>query len=125
MVLVIDDDGELLAMYEALLAAMGHEPVTKIAIASPPETVREVGADAVVVDLETADDDSTLRIIEQLRSDSELRDLPIILCSWATDTVHPLRRRLQALNVPVVLKPFPIEALEEQLQAALKLRPTG
>lgn len=57
VVLVVNDDGDLLDTYEAMLVAMGHEPVTKLTLASGPETVREVGADALVVDLERADED--------------------------------------------------------------------
>jgi CheY-like chemotaxis protein len=99
---------------------MGHQPVTKLTIDSGPETVREVGADALVVDLQQADEDAFgLRIIEELRSDPEMRSFPIILCSGAAESIHPLRDRLAALNVPVVLKPFPIEVLEAQLQEAL------
>jgi CheY-like chemotaxis protein len=120
VVLVVNDDGDLLDTYEAVLASMGHEPVTKLTIDSGPETVREVGADALVVDLQAVGEgEFGLRIIEELRSDPELRDLPIILCSGATESIHPLRDRLAALNVPVVLKPFPIDVLEEQLQQAL------
>ena len=120
IVLVVNDDGDLLDTYEAGLAAMGHEPVTKLTINSGPETLREVGADALVVDLQVADEGHFgLRIIEEVRSDPDLRDFPIILCSGAAEDIDPLRQRLAELNVPVVLKPFPIEVLEQQLQATL------
>lgn len=120
VVLVVNDDGDLLDIYEAVLAAMGHEPVTKLTIESGPETVREVGADARVVDLQAADEGHFgLRIIEEVRSDPELRGFPIILCSGAAESIHPLRERLAELNVPVVLKPFPIEVLEQQLKETL------
>ena len=37
VVLVINDDTDMLATYEALLLAMGHQPVTKMALdAGPP-----------------------------------------------------------------------------------------
>lgn len=121
VVLVVNDDGDLLDTYEALLAAMGHEPVTKLTIESGPDTVREVGADALVVDLQAANEGHFgLRIIEEVRSDPDLKDLPIILCSGAAESIHPIRERLAELNVPVVQKPFPIEVLEQQLQATLQ-----
>ena len=82
--------------------------------------MREVGADALVVDLQAADEGHFgLRIIEELRGDPEMRDFPIILCSGAAESVHRLRERLAALNVPIVLKPFDVEVLEQQLQATL------
>jgi CheY-like chemotaxis protein len=120
VVLVVNDDGDLLDTYEEMLAAMGHEPVTKLTVESGPETVRDVGADALVVDLQSSDDDEFgVRIIEELRSDPEMRNFPIILCSGATEAIRPLRERLDDLNVPVVLKPFPMEVLEKELTAAL------
>jgi CheY-like chemotaxis protein len=120
VVLVVNDDGDLLDIYEAVLTAMGHDPVTKLAIDSGPETVREVGAEALVVDLQAADERHFgLRIIEEVRSDPHMKDFPIILCSGAAESIHPLRERLAELNVPVVLKPFPIEVLERQLEATL------
>jgi DNA-binding NtrC family response regulator len=51
VVLIVNDDRDLLDMYAEALRAMGHEPVTKEAIDSGPETVRQVGADALLVDL--------------------------------------------------------------------------
>jgi CheY-like chemotaxis protein len=121
VVLVVNDDGDLLDTYEAMLAELGHQPVTKLTMASAPETVREVGADALVVDLQSSDeDDFGVRIIEELRSDPEMRTFPIILCSGATESLRPLHARLQDMNVPVVLKPFRIEDLEEELEAALR-----
>ena len=89
VVLVVNDDNDTLDMYESVLIALGHEPVTKETVASGPETVRDVGADALVVDLQRPDEDQYgLRIIEDLRADEETRAIPIILCTGAVDAVE-------------------------------------
>ena len=120
VVLVVNDDGDLLDTYEALLAQMGHEPVKRLTITSGPETVREVGADALINDLESpAEGEVGLRVIEEVRSDPVTSDLPIILCSGAADAVQAHSSRLEQWRVPVVLKPFPIEVLERHLREAL------
>ena len=104
-----------------MLLALGHEPVTKKAVASSPETVRDVRADALVVDLQRPDDDAYgLHIIEELRADEEMKAFPIILCSGAPEAVKSLRPRLDALGVPVVIKPFSLEELEHMLASALQ-----
>ena len=65
-------------------SSMGHEPITKMTLASGPETVREVGADALLVDLQQPDEDAYgVRIIEELRSDPRTSHVPIILCTGA------------------------------------------
>ena len=120
VVLVVDDDGDLLETYAAMLAMMGHQAVTKRTLESAPETVREVAADALVVDLEARDEHHFgLRIIEEIRTAPETAQLPIILCTGATEAVRPIRDKLEALMVPVVTKPFPLEVLEGHLQAVL------
>ena len=60
-----------------------------------------------------------MRVIQEVREDPELRHLPIILATGATDDVDSLHDRLEALRVPVLIKPFPISVLEEKLQAVL------
>jgi DNA-binding response OmpR family regulator len=120
VVLVVNDDADMLDTYESLLLAMGHEPITQMTLASGPETVREVGADALLVDLQQPDEDAYgVRIIEELRTDPRTSDVPIVLCTGAPEAVRPLIRRLDQLGVPVVIKPFEVSQLEETLTAVL------
>src|SRR5215204_5226758 len=120
VVLVVNDDRDMLDMYADALEAMGHEAVTKEAIDAGPETVRQVGAQALVVDLQAPHErEFGLRVIREVREDPETRDLPIILATGATEELDSLHERLETLEVPVLIKPFPISVLEEQLQAAL------
>jgi CheY-like chemotaxis protein len=121
VVLVVNDDYAMLDMYESMLIALGHEPITKETVASGPETVRDVGADALVVDLQRpSEDEYGLRIIEELRADEETRAIPIVLCSGAADALESLRPRLDALAVPIVVKPFSIGELERTLTDVLE-----
>jgi CheY-like chemotaxis protein len=123
VILVVNDDADMLDTYEAFLREMGHEPVTKVAVASGPETVREIKPDALVVDLQLADEKRHgLRIIEEVRGDPELAALPIVLCTAAAAEVGPLKTRLRELDVPVVLKPFKADHLEKTLTQALQRR---
>ncbi len=120
-VLVINDDADMLDTYESLLQSMGHKPVTKMTVTSGPHTVREVGADALLVDLQSPSEDAYgVRIIEELRSDPRTREVPIILCTGAPETVRPLIRRLDELGVPVLIKPFAVDDLEAKLLSALQ-----
>jgi CheY-like chemotaxis protein len=58
-------------------------------------------------------------MIEDLRADEETRAIPIMLCTGAADAVESLRPRLDALAVPIVVKPFSIDELERTLSDAL------
>ena len=126
VVLVVNDDADMLDTYESLLLSMGHEAITKMTVASGPQTVREVGADALLVDLQQPDEDAYgVRIIEELRSDPRTSDVPIVLCTGAPEVVRPLIRRLDQLGVPVVIKPFELSELEETLRSALNVPRPG
>ncbi len=120
-VLVVNDDDDILDTYESMLLSLGYEPVAKKIVASGPETVRDVGAEALLVDLQRPDDDEYgIRLIEELRADGELRNFPIILCSGAPEALQSLRPRLDALRVPIVIKPFTMDELEETLASVLR-----
>ena len=103
---------------------MGHQPVTKMVVSSGPQTVRDVGADALVVDLQQPDDNEFgVRIIREVRADPQTSDVPIILCTGASEAVHTLMPQLDELDVPmIVIKPFAIEELEATLRDALRKR---
>jgi CheY-like chemotaxis protein len=120
IVLVLNDDHDMLDTYELMLAELGHTPIAKMTVNSGPETVRDVGADALLVDLMRPDEDAYgLRIIEEIRGDPELGQLPVILCTAGAERVSPLLPRLQELDVPVVLKPFAVSDLEQVLTSVL------
>ena len=70
VVLVVNDDADMLKLYhESLLISMGHQPVTKMVVARRTETVRDVGADALVVDLSSRENEYGVRIIREVRAD--------------------------------------------------------
>ena len=70
VVLVINDDQDMLSLYDAVIRDMGHRPVTKVEVGSAVEVVREVGADALIVDLQSPTDaEAGIRIIREVRMD--------------------------------------------------------
>lgn len=119
-VLVLNDDQDLLDVYEAVLRELGHEAITKMTNESGPQAVRDVGADALLVDLMRPNENAYgLRIIEEVRKDPELRDMPVVLCTAGAEQVKPLLDRLEQLDVSIVTKPFGMAELQAALQRAL------
>jgi CheY-like chemotaxis protein len=55
-----------------------------------------------------------------LRTHPATKDVPIILCTGATEEVKPLVERLEQFEVPVVLKPFAIEHLQQVVSRVLR-----
>jgi DNA-binding response OmpR family regulator len=119
-ILVINDDDSVLDTYEAVIAGMGHEAVTKAMAASGPEVVRDVGADALIVDLQRpGEEEYGLRIIEELRAEPETQAIPIVLATGAGSDMQPVMARLRSLEVEVVPKPFEVGDLEAVIDASV------
>ena len=126
VILVINDDQDMLGLYDAVIRDMGHHPVTKVDVDSAAAIVREVGADALIVDLQSPDDaESGIGIIREVRSDPAIAHLPIILATGAAHEVEPLLRRRRLTGVPVIAKPFAVSDIQLALHAALGLQPSG
>jgi CheY-like chemotaxis protein len=120
VVLVVNEDRDMLDMCGAVLEEMGHRPVLKARIQPQPETVIASGAEALLLDLEAETDPvGGLRVIEALRADPATQEVPIILCTAAPEDVRPLSKRLDDLDVPVLVKPFHIEKFRDVLSQVL------
>jgi CheY-like chemotaxis protein len=73
-----------------------------------------------VIDLQSEEDpESGLRVIESLRSHPATSDLPVILCTGAVTEAEGVRRRLEHLRVPLLIKPFPVETFREVVSELL------
>ncbi len=115
IVLVVNDDRDMLDVYAAVLEQMGHRPLLRINMDPKPETVISAGAEAVIIDLQAeADRLAGLRAIEALRAHPATEKVPIVLATAA--------ERLEKLDVPVLLKPFAIDALRDVLGDVLPSR---
>jgi DNA-binding NtrC family response regulator len=113
IVLVVNDDRDMLDMYQAALESMGHEVIPRIDLEPEPELVVESGAQAVIIDLQAqADAQSGLRMIEALRKHPVTQELPVILATGAATEAQRLRRQLGSMRVAVLIKPFPIAKLQ-------------
>jgi CheY-like chemotaxis protein len=119
-ILVLNDDQTMLDVYAAALQELGYDPVTREIVESGPETVREVAADALLVDLQRPDEDHYgLRIIEQIRAEPELRAFPIVLSTGAVEELPEVLPLLESLHVPVLRKPFRIADLSTTLESVI------
>jgi len=123
VVLVVNDDRDMLEVYQAMLGEMGHHAVPRLDLDPDPANVIETGAEALVIDLQAeADPIAGLKVIEELRHHPATRNLPIILSTGAAADVRRLSARLSQLEVPVLIKPFDIDDFRDVVQ---RLVPSG
>jgi CheY-like chemotaxis protein len=126
VVLVVNDDRDMLKVYQALLADMGHEVVPRLRLEPDPQNVIETQADALVIDLQDkADPQAGLTVIEELRRHPRTRQLPIVLSTGAVAEVQPLMKRLNRLQVPVLIKPFAADDFQNVVRNLVPPRGVG
>lgn len=111
-VLVVEDDPSVRGLLESLLGAEGYDVVTAAdglaglvkASTQPPSLIL---LDLMMPDLGGA------RVLEELREDPALADVPVVVVTGQVDAVPAMRAHLGADNVFV--KPFGVAELLERV----------
>ncbi len=120
-ILVVDDDRDTLSLLDHVLRAndFAVETVTRgdevLALA------REVRPSLVLLDAKLPGLDG-YTVLEQLKADSELRDVPVILMTSSEIVGHAKRQKVLALGAErFIEKPFSVEELVGQIERAMSL----
>lgn len=107
-VLVVEDDPSVRGLLQTLLSAEGYEVVTAsdglaglVKVSSSPPAL--VLLDLMMPDL------GGVRVLEEMRDDPELVDIPVIVVTGKIDAVPGMRELLGDDNV--FLKPFAVSEL--------------
>ena len=113
-ILVVEDDPSVRGLLQTLLSAEGYDVATASdglaglvkATSSPP---RLVLLDLMMPDL------GGVRVLEEMRDDPELADIPVIVVTGKVDAVPSMRSLLGDDNV--FLKPFAVGELLARVDA--------
>ena len=117
---VVNDDPGVLDLYRDILRELEYEPVAMATIET--ERIRTHEPDAVILDLEVGSEAMYgVAMAVQLRGDSRLANIPIVVCTGNPDALDGARRTLEDVGVPLLLKPFTIEEIEGVLSAPVPL----
>jgi two-component system, OmpR family, phosphate regulon response regulator PhoB len=120
-VLVIDDDPQFIDLMQSLLTAEGYEVASCTRGAESHALAREVQPDVVTLDLRMPDL-SGWEVLQQLRSDPDLRRIPVLVISAAGAELAETHEKLRDLgyhDVNVLVKPFEIDELLGRLADAV------
>ena len=120
-VLVIDDDPQFIDLMQSLLIAEGYEVASCTRGAESYERARAVHPDAITLDLRMPDL-SGWEVLQQLRTDPELRSVPVLVISAAGAELAETTEKLKSLgyqDVGVLVKPFEIDELLSRLADAV------
>jgi PAS domain S-box-containing protein len=118
-VLVVEDDRDTLSLLDDVLQASGFAVRMVTREGDPLAAAREVKPCLILLDVELPDLDG-YAVLEQLKTDSELGDVPVIVMTGSEIIDDAQRREVLALGAErFVAKPFSIEELVEQIESAV------
>ena len=123
LILAVDDDPDLRALFAELLATEGYWVCVRATV-EPPEVAR-LSPDLLLLDLSVDPGQGRLELVEALRADPTTARLPILLVTGAVHRVEQQASRLEALGVGVVLKPFDLQDVLDRVGARLEASEDG
>lgn len=107
-VLVVEDDPSVRGLLQTLLAAEGYDVVTASDGLAGLVKATSAHPSLVLLDL-MMPDLGGVRVLEEMRDDPELADIPVIVVTGKIDAVPSMRELLGEDNV--FLKPFAVAEL--------------
>jgi CheY-like chemotaxis protein len=118
-ILVINDAQEVLDVMRELLEDEGYRVTLHSTAIYDLDRIRAISPDLLVVDHLMGDEEYGWQMIQKLKLDRELCQLPIVVCTAAMKMVEELQGHLKSKNVTVVVKPFDIDDLLNAVSKAL------
>ena len=112
-VLVVNDTEEILDLFRIILEDLGHRVTAWSFSPDDLSKVTEIQPDLVILDLLMGPTElQGWALLQKMRMSPATEDIPVIVCSAATNWVREQEGWLAANGVKVVLKPFKVDDLE-------------
>jgi CheY-like chemotaxis protein len=121
-ILVVNDTEEILDLFRTILEELGHRVTAWSFSPDDLSKVTDVGPDLVILDLIMGPTElQGWALLQKMRMHRPTEDIPVIVCSAATNWVREQEGWLAANGVKVVLKPFKVTDLERAVGDVLAL----
>ena len=121
-ILVVNDTEEILDLFRDVLEGMGHRMTAWSFSPDDLAKVTEIQPDLIILDLMIGPTElQGWALLQKIRMSPPTEEIPVIICSAATNWVREQEGWLAANGVKVVLKPFKVAHLEHAVEQALAL----
>jgi CheY-like chemotaxis protein len=117
-VFVINDTVAILELFTLMLEDEGYRVTTdgfSVELVEMLGRVKEARPDVIVLDFVILDEGKGWQFLQLLKMDREARHIPVIACTAAAKMVEELQTHLDTMGVVVVLKPFDIDHLLQEI----------
>ena len=124
-VVVINDEEDMLALFRELLEEEGYRVSTLTYPTADLADLQILGPDLVILDMVFGGEDRGWQYLQRLRMTRSTATLPILVCTAAVRLVRDAHDALTRMGIGVVLKPFDIDPLMDEVRRRLAERPAS
>lgn len=110
-IMVINDDQDILALYEDLLKEEGYDVITSKLAFEHPAAIEMLRPDLVMLDLKFGARIEGWKMMQKLRLYRPTAKLPIIICTAAVREAREQEDHLRSEGIGIVYKPFALDHL--------------
>jgi DNA-binding response OmpR family regulator len=121
-IMVINDNQEVLELFDDLLREDGYEPVLYSQAFSDLDEVEKIKPDLIILDYIFGGEKAGWQMLQKLKMRRSTANIPIVVCTAAVQAVREIEGYLEMKGVRLVAKPFDIDDLLTGVREALRLR---
>jgi CheY-like chemotaxis protein len=123
-IFVINDTVAILELFRSILEDEGFQVSTdgfSVELVEMLERVGAISPDLIILDFVILDEGKGWQFLQLLKMDQATKNIPVIVCTAAAKLVEELQTHLDAMGVVVVLKPFDIDHLLDEVAKVWEL----
>jgi len=121
-ILVIDRSPDILQLMRDILCGEGYRVSLFANLEHGIEEITSLAPALIIVDSAWDAGSDRWPLLERLRHDENTAGIPVILCTGAVREASADRKRLEALGIRVVLKPFDLDPFLMEISALVSER---
>jgi CheY-like chemotaxis protein len=121
-ILVVNDTEEILDLFRDIIEGLGHRMTAWSFSPDDLAKITEIAPDLIILDLMLGPTElQGWALLQKIRMSPPTEEIPVIVCTAATNWVREQEGWLAANAIKVVLKPFKVGHLEHAIRQALDL----
>ena len=120
-ILVINDDEEILTLFEEILREAGYTALLYSAAIRDLAEIERLQPDLILIDYLIGHEDSGWQLLQKIKLRRATATIPIVVCTAATKLLLETSGYLLSKRVVAVPKPFDIDELLAAIERALAL----
>ena len=125
LALVINDTQEILDLFDEILQEEGFDTRLSSFGIKEIDEIRDIDPDLIILDFLIGGEEQGWQLLQKLKMTRETQDIPVIVCSGAVKLLQELEGHLAAKNVGVVVKPFDIDDLLNEVRVVMQKNETA